>query len=62
MTEVEQEKHPGLGAIMMTVNRRKVSSNSTLINFSVGSSQTPAIKNSRNYYAVERGMKFVLNT
>ena len=62
MTEVEQEKQSGLGAIMMTVNRRKVSTNSAFIICSVGSSQTPAIKNSRNYYAVERGMKFFFNT
>ena len=33
MTEVEQEKQLGLGAIMMTINRGKVSCNSSLTIF-----------------------------
>lgn len=43
---------------MMTVNRSKVSSNSTSIIFSVYSSQTPAIKNFKNYCAIVHAMIF----
>lgn len=43
---------------MMTVNRSKVSSNSASIIFSVYSSQTPAIKNFKNYCAIVHAMIF----
>ena len=47
---------------MMTVNRSQVSSNSASIIFSVYSSQTLAIKNFKNYCAIEHAMKIFFNT
>ena len=60
MTEVEQEKQLGLGAIMMTINRGKVSCNSSLTIFLVYSPQTPCIKNSKNCYAIEHVVDYFL--